>query len=86
MLFDFGTFVVLLRETGADNDEALAALFLGQHVDRLGTEFGSNAEEGTVHLRQIIHLGVAFYALHFGFFWVDGLNLALEGTLQEVLQ
>lgn len=86
VLLDFGALVALLRETGADDDEALAALLLGQHVDRLGAELGGDAEDGAVHLRQVLDLGVAFHALHFGLFGVHGVDLALEGALQEVLQ
>ena len=78
--------MAFLRETSTDDDEALAAFLLGQHVNRLGTELGSNTEEGAVHLRQVIDLGIAFHALHLGFFRVNGIDLALERTLQEVFQ
>ena len=86
MFLNFSAFVTLFGEAGTDDDEASAALFLGQHIDRLGAEFGCDAEDGAIDLRQVIDLGVAFHALHFRLFGVDGVNLTLEGTLQEVLQ
>ena len=86
MLLDSSTFGVLLREASADDDEAFAALLFGQHVNGLGAELGSDTQEGTVHLRQVINLGIAFHALHFGLFGVHGINRALERAFQKVLQ
>ena len=86
VLLDFSTLMALLGEAGADDDEALAALLLGQHIDRLGAELGSDTEDGTVDLREVVDLGIAFHALHFGLFGVHGVDLTLEGTLEEVLQ
>ena len=78
--------MAFLRETSTNDDETFAAFLFGQHVNRLGTELGSNTEKGAVHLRQVIDLGVAFHALHLSLFGIDGIDLAFEGALQEVLQ
>ena len=86
VLLDGGALGVLLAEAGADDDEALGALLLGQHVDRLGAELGGDAEDGAVHLRQVVDLGVALHALHLRLLGVDGVHLALEGALQQVLE
>ena len=86
VLLDLSAFVILLREAGTHDNEASATFLLGQHIDRLGTEFGCNTEDCTIHLWQIIDFGVAFYALNFRLFRVNGVNLSFEGALHQVLQ
>ena len=86
MLLNGSTLSVLFRESSANNDEAFAAFLFGQHINGLGAELGSNAKDGTFHLRQLIDVGVAFHALHLGLFRVHSINGAAEGTLQKVFQ
>ena len=86
VLLNGGTFGVLLRETRTDDNETFCTLLLGQHVHRLRAELGSNAQDGTVHLRQVFHLRIALDALHLGFLGVYGIHLAFEIALQQVFQ
>ena len=81
MLLDGGTLGVLLREASADDDEAFAAFLFGQHIYSLCAELSSDADDGAIHLRQVIDLGVAFHALHFGLFGVNRVNRTSERTL-----
>ena len=86
MLLDGGAFGVLLRESSADDDEAFAAFLFGQHIDGLCAELGGDANDGAFHWRQVIDLGIAFHALHFGLFGVHCIYRATEWTLKKVFQ
>ena len=86
MFLDGSALGILLRKAGADDDEAFAALFLGQDINSLGAELGSDAKDCTVDLRQVLYFCIAFYALNFSLFGVNGIDLSLEGALEEVFQ
>ena len=86
VLFDGSTFGILFRETSTDNDKALGALLLGEDIDGLGTEFGSDAENGAVDLGKVFHLGVALDALHLGLLGVDSVDGTLEIAFEQILE
>ena len=86
MFLNQSALVVLLRESGTDDDEALAAFFFCQHIDGLCAELGGDAENGALHLWKVIDLGVAFHALHLSLFRVHCVNRTSKRTLKKVFQ
>ena len=75
-----------MEESRTDDDEALGAFLLRQHVHRVGAELGRDAEDGAINLRQVFYLLVAFDALYLIFLGVNGIYFALEGALQQIFQ
>ncbi len=84
LLFQKGSLVGFLAESGRYDDERANLFFLGKEFDVLRTEFRGHNENGQIGRRKVFRVVKHFDALHFVFFRIDDAKRAFIAAAQQV--
>ena len=83
-LFEQGTSLSLLAESGRDDDKGTHTLLGTQIVYIVGTELGRNNQHGKIGLGYVLHVVIGFDSLHFVLLGVNDVQRTIETTTDNI--
>ena len=83
-LFQDGTGLRLLTESGRDNHKGAHAFLLAEVVYIVGTELRSHHQYGEIRLGDVLHIVESFDSLYFVFLGVYDVQVTTETTVDDI--